>query len=146
MEEGYHDQDFIMQMYNMKTNYEQWKNSTHGGNNNIKSAEQYIIDYSGPEIKTLCKDRHVHAFSNGIYISKVNIGTEKEKVWADKFIPYGQASEHVTSDTVASKYFDKEFNNYDHLAPEDFFEIMKDCPVFKSILDYQKFPKDAQSG
>jgi phage/plasmid-associated DNA primase len=135
---------FIMQMCNMKTNYEQWKNSTHGGNNNIKSAEQYIIDYSGPEIKTLCKDRHVHAFSNGIYISKVNIGTEKEKVWADKFIPYGQASEYVTVDTVASKYFDKEFNNYDHLAPEDFFEIMKDCPVFKSILDYQKFPKDAQ--
>ena len=135
---------FIIRVCNMKTNYEQWKNSTSGGNNNIKSAEQYITDYTGPELKNLEKDRHVHAFKNGIYISKINIGTEEEKIWTDKFIPYGEKSEYITSDTVASKYFDKEFNNYDDLDPENFFDIMKDCPVLKSILDYQKFPRDVQ--
>ena len=74
---------FIIRVCNMKTNYEQWKNSTSGGNNNIKSAEQYITDYTGPELKNLEKDRHVHAFKNGIYISKINIGTEEEKIWTD---------------------------------------------------------------
>ena len=135
---------FIIKICNMKTNYEQWKNSTSGGNNNIKSAEQYIVDYTGPELKNLVKDRHVHSFKNGIYISKINIGTEDEKIWSDKFIPYGEKSEYITTETVASKYFDQDFNNYDHLKDEEFFEIIKDCPVFKSILDYQKFPRDVQ--
>lgn len=135
---------FIIRVCNMKTNYEQWKNSTSGGNNNIKSAEQYIIDYTGPELKSIEKDRHVHAFKNGIYISKINIGDDTQKIWSDKFIPYGEKSEYLTMNTVASKYFDKDFNNYDNLQPEDFFEIIKDCPVFKSILDYQKFPKEVQ--
>lgn len=111
---------FIIRICNMKTNYEQWKNSTSGGNNNIKSAEQYIMDYTGPELKSLEKDRHVHAFRNGIYISKINIGTEEEKLWSDKFIPYGEKSEYLTSDTVASKYFDQDFNNYNDIQPEDF--------------------------
>lgn len=135
---------FILKSCNMKTNYEQWKNSTSGGNNNIKSAEQYIKDYNGPELKILKKDRHVHAFKNGIYFSKINIGTEEEKNWTDKFIPYGEKSEYLTTETVASKYFDIDFNNYDNIEEEDFFEIIKDCPTFKSILDYQKFPKEVQ--
>jgi phage/plasmid-associated DNA primase len=136
--------NFILKVCDKNTNFEQWKNSTHGGNNNIKSAEQYIMDYNGGDIKTLKKDRHVHAFKNGIYLSKVNIGDDVNKVWTDIFVPYGEKSEYITNETVASKYFDAEFNNYDDLGKEDWFEIMKDCPMFRSILDYQKFPKEVQ--
>jgi phage/plasmid-associated DNA primase len=136
--------NFIVNSCNMRTNYEQWKNSTAGGNNNIKAADQYITEYTGPEIKNIEKDRHVHAFKNGVYISKINVGTEYEPIWSDKFIKYGEKSEYLNNDTVASKYFDLEFNNYDEIPDEDFYEIMKDCPVFKSILDYQKFSKEVQ--
>lgn len=136
--------NFILGSCNMRTNFDQWKNSTAGGNNNIKSAEQYIIDYKGPEIKTIEKDRHVHSFRNGVYISKINIGTEDEPIWTDKFIKHGEKSEYIDSNTVASKYFNLDFNNYDELEDEDWFDIIKDCPVFKSILDYQKFSKDVQ--
>ena len=135
---------FIIRTCNMKTNYEQWKNSTSGGNNNIKSAEQYICDYTGPELKNIEKDRHVHSFRNGLYLSKINIGTDTEPIWTDKFVPYGEKSPYVTPSTVSSKYFDLEFNDYSDVESENFFEIIKDCPVFKSILDYQKFPKDVQ--
>lgn len=133
--------NFIMKACNMRLNFEQWKNSTAGGNNNIKSAEQYLIDYVGPELQVLNKNRHVHSFRNGVFISKI---VDENKNYSTIFIPHGEKSEHLDSNTVASKYFDQDFNNYDELEEDNWFEIIKDCPIFKSILDYQKFSKEVQ--
>ena len=134
---------YIMDKCRKNYKFDQWKNLT-SGNNNIRYAVEYLTDCPEDELMTLEKDRHVFSFNNGIYLTKINKGTENKPIWSTLFVKYGEKSEYITSKTVASKYFDQKFNDYPELSDDDWFDILNDCPNFKKILDYQEFPKDVQ--
>lgn len=147
---------FIMKVCNKEFNFDQWQNLTSNGNANIKAAENYLIDYEGPELLVLNKNRHVFAFNNGLWLVKYNIGTEEAPIWTDKFIKYSEINENrhlIDEKTVAANYFNNDFNDFTNLrddttsgqVPEVFFDkIINLVPTFKLIMDYQKFPREAQ--
>jgi hypothetical protein len=134
---------FINNSTRKETKFDQWKNLTASPNNG-KSAESYLNDYEGPELMELVKDRHVFAFENGIYISKCNINTEECPEYSDIFVPYGTKHPYINSNTVACKFFKQNFDNYDEIPRNSWFEIMDKCSNFKKILDHQEFPEEVQ--
>jgi len=136
--------EFIYEACKMQFNFDQWKNSTAGGGCNITNAEKYFMEYKGPELIELEKDRYLFAFKNGNYITKYNIGTELCPKYTDIYIPYGNSHPYINSQSVACKYFDINFNNFDEIPRKSWFSIMKKCPNFKKILDYQEFPEEVQ--
>lgn len=135
--------EYIYQQSDHKTNFSQWKNATANGISNINNTEKYFMEYVGPELPALIKDRHLFAFKNGNYITKYNIADPGDTpVYTDVFVPYGQSHPYISSYTVASKYHDFTFDNFDEC--DDWFQIMDHCPTFKSVLDYQEFPEEIQ--
>lgn len=135
--------EYIYQQTDHKTNFIMWKNATASGVSNINNAQKFFEENIGPELPALEKDRYLFAFKNGNYISKYNIAPKGEKpIYKDVFVPYGTDHPYITSYSVASKYHDTEFNMYEDI--DDWFEIMKYCPTFKSLLDYQEFPDEIQ--
>ena len=135
--------EYIYQQSDHKTNFSQWKNATANGISNINNTEKYFMEYVGPELPALIKDRHLFAFKNGNYITKYNIADPGDTpVYTDVFVPYGQSHPYISSYTVASKYHDVTFNNFDEY--DDWFKIMDHCPTFRSVLDYQEFPEEIQ--
>jgi phage/plasmid-associated DNA primase len=136
--------EYIYQQSDHKLNFNQWKNATANGISNINNTERYFMEYVGPELPSLNKDRHLFAFKNGNYITKYNISEPGETpVYKDVFVPYGQAHPYITSYTVACKYHDTDFNNFDEYE-DDWFKIMDHCPTFKNVLNYQEFPEEIQ--
>lgn len=123
--------------------FDQWKNLT-SSSNNLKQAVEYLIDCPDDELLKLVKDRHIFSYRNGVYLTKVNKGTDINPIWSTMFIPYGQKSEYLTSKTVASKYFDIDFNDFPHISEDSWFDIMQHCPNFRRILDYQDFNEQVQ--
>ena len=123
--------------------FEQWKNLT-AGSNNLKQAIEYLTDCPDDELLKLEKDRHIFSFRNGIFLTKINKGTDIQPIWDTLFVPYGTKSEYLTSKTVASKYFNLDFNDFPDISKDSWFDIMKLCPNFKKILDYQEFPEEVQ--
>ena len=123
--------------------FDQWKNLT-AGSNNLKQAIEYLLECPDDELLKLTKDRHIFSFKNGVFITKVPKENVDKKEWTTKFIPYGTKSEYLTQKTVASKYFDYNFNDFPDIAEDSWFDIMKHCPNLKKILDYQEFPEEVQ--
>jgi hypothetical protein len=135
--------EYIYQQSDHKTNFNQWKNATANGISNINNTEKYFMEYVGPELPTLVKDRHLFAFKNGNYITKYNIANPGDTpIYTDVFVPYGQSHPYISSYTVACKFHDTTFDNFDDY--DDWFKIMDHCPTFKSVLDYQEFPEEIQ--
>jgi phage/plasmid-associated DNA primase len=137
-------EDFIYSMCKKEFNFDQWKNSTAGGLTNIKNATEYLTKYKGIELPALEKDRYLFAFKNGNYITYYNNGTTKKPEWNDVFVPYGKSHPYLKTSSVACKYFDVDFNNFDEIKKDSWFDIMEHCPNFKKLLDYQEFPPDVQ--
>jgi len=123
--------------------FDQWKNLTASGNN-LKQAIDYLMDCPDDEVLKLVKDRHIFAYKNGIFFTKINKGTTDKPIWSTKFIPYGTKSEYITPKTVASKYFNYDFNDFPEIQEDSWFDIMKHCPNFKKILDYQELSQEVQ--
>ena len=137
--------DYIYQQTDHKMNFTQWKNATANGISNVNNTERYFMEYVGPELPALIKDRHLFAFKNGNYITKYNIaGPDDTPVYSDIFVPYGQHHPYITSHVVACKYHDSHFENFEEYTADDWFKIIDHCPTFKSVLDYQEFPEEIQ--
>ena len=122
-------------------NFDQWKNLT-ANSSNLKQAIEYLVECPDDELLKLIKDRHIFSFKNGVYLTKIR--DDKNNKWKTEFVPYGTKSEYLNSKTVSSKYFDYEFNDFPEIDEESWFEIMRHCPNFKRILDYQEFPEEVQ--
>jgi len=90
------------------------------------------------------KDRYLFAFKNGNYITHYNEGTAESPSWTDVFVPYGESHPYLNINSVAAKYFDRDFNNFEEIPKDSWFDIMKHCPNFKKILDYQDFQPEVQ--
>ena len=123
--------------------FDQWKNLT-AGSSNLKQAVEYLLECPDDELLRLQKDRHIFSYKNGVFLTKVNKGTEDKPVWGTHFVPYGKKSEYLNSKTVSSKYFDVNFNDFPSIKEDAWFDMMKHCPNFKRILDYQEFPEQVQ--
>ena len=137
--------DYIYQKTDHKINFNQWKNATANGTSNINNAEKYFKELIGPELPALNKDRHLFAFRNGNYITRYNTSKPGETpVYKDIFVPYGKKHPYLNNLSVAAKYHDVKFNNFDEYSEEEWFKIMDHCPVFKSLLDYQEFTSEIQ--
>lgn len=136
--------EYIYQQSDHKINFNQWKHATANGNSNINNTERYFMEYVGPELPALVKDRHLFAFKNGNYITKYNTAEPGDTpVYVDVFVPYGTSHPYISSYSVACKYHDTNFEIFEDYT-DNWFEIMKHCPTFKSVLDYQEFPEEIQ--
>ena len=137
--------EYIYQKTDHKINFIQWKNATAGGSSNINNAEKYFNEFLGPELPVLVKDRHLFAFKNGNYITKYNIaGPDEKPIYKDVFVPYGQSHPYITNLSVACKYHNVNFDNFDQYSEDEWFNIMSHCPTFKNLLDYQEFTEEIQ--
>ena len=137
--------DFIYQKTDHKINFNQWKNATANGTSNINNAEKYFNEFVGPELPALNKDRHLFAFKNGNYITKYNTAEPGETpVYVDVFVPYGESHPYLNNLSVAAKYHDVKFDNYEQYSEDEWFNIINHCPTFKSLLDYQEFTEEVQ--
>jgi hypothetical protein len=125
--------EFIYEKTEYSQDYRQWHNLT-SNMGNIKSASEYLENCRDPRIQDLKKDRHIFAFTNGIYSCKE---THDNKYYFDCFYPYSGENQLEFS-TVACKFFNCEFNNYDDV--DDWYSIP--TPFFQSILEYQDFDED----
>jgi hypothetical protein len=118
--------EFVYLATRKETNFDMWLNMTHG-RFNLSGAVDYLKNCRDEELPDLRKDRTVFAFSNGIYLARL-----------DKFLRYG-TPEHAAlgADTVAARYFD--------LAAPDAVLACTDVsdhdsiptPHLQSILDFQ---------
>lgn len=108
-----------------------WKQAAAG---NAGHAAKYLQTCGDARFPILEKDRHVFAFTNGLYIAK-NYSDETKK-YNDLFVEY--SCKTIPDDLVACKFFDQPFNNFEHL--EDWYEIP--TPFLQCIFDYQELEKD----
>lgn len=101
--------------------FDQWCNLTAGAGN-AAAAAQYLNNGDDPELPALKTDRHLFAFSNGVYVTG-----------EDAYFPHDDVPDRYT-DTAAAKYFDAELDAA-ALDARDWRGI--DTPSFQSILAHQ---------
>ena len=78
---------------------------------NVVNATEFLENCKDPRILDLKKDRHVFAFTNGIYCCKEKNLNGK---YIDHFYEYGaDLTESLDHDIVASKMFKQPFNNFE---------------------------------
>jgi len=128
--------NFIYEKTQYCMDYRQWHNLTSNAAN-IRNSIDFLENCQDPRITDLVKNRHVFAFTNGIYICK-EYDSDNE-CYVDHLYEYSSDSiKTLGMDIVAAKFFNTTFNNYDSI--DDFYDIP--TPYFQSILDYQEFPED----
>lgn len=126
---------FINNVCKKEINPTMWKYLT-SAKDNLKAAEQYLVDYIGIEFEELNRDRHVFSFRDGIFIIK---NMDEEENYYTEWIPYG--TKHIGESVIACKYYDEPFNH----SQDDWFKIVCDnCPNFKGIMDYQEWSEEVQ--
>jgi len=129
---------FIYEKTEYCQSYQQWYNLT-SNPSNIKTLTDYLENMKDPRMMDLVKDRHVFAFTNGIYNCKEEVNVDGVKMYIDHFYEYGSdITRSLDKNVVASKFFNMPFNNYESI--DDWYDIP--TPVFQSIFDYQDFNED----
>jgi hypothetical protein len=139
--------NFVLDMTRKELNANMWKNRT-ASKENTNFVTRELTECLAPEFEDLAKDRHIFSFNNGVYITKVPSPEEdKEHIWVDQWIPFeGPGSKKIGASVVSSKYFDLNFEDCsEENGYEDWFDIIvKHCPHFKSVMDYQQWPEEVQ--
>jgi len=129
---------FIYDKSEYSQDYQQWHNLTSNASN-IRNATDFLENCKDPRILDLKKNRHVFAFTNGIYSCKEKILINGKKNYIDHFYEYSSdLTESLDHDIVASKMFKQPFNNYENI--DDWYQIP--TPNFQNIFDYQLFDED----
>ena len=125
---------FIYEKTEYCQDYRQWHNLT-SNSSNIKTCTDFLENCKDPRIMDLVKDRHVFAFTNGIY----NCKESTKDGYVDHFYEYGSSiTKSLDLSVVACKFFNLPFDNYDNT--DDWYSIQ--TPVFQSIFDYQEFSEE----
>jgi hypothetical protein len=122
---------FVYKSCQKELNYEQWHNLTVDKTNG-KNVISFLSITDDHQFLELRKNRHVFSFTNGVYIAK-NYDSRTD-IYSDRFYKYGTYPA-LPSDTVASKYFNYEFNMFEELDIDDWYTIP--TPFLQSILDFQ---------
>lgn len=126
MEYFVHDECRIM------TNFDQWKNMTHGMQN-VQRTAQYLEHCIDSRFPFLNKNRLVFSFDNGVYIARHYLNGNP----VDLFIPH-TAPRPLSKDVIACNYFTTTFRDFSDTR--DWYNIP--TPNLQSILDYQEFPEN----
>ena len=113
--------------------YELWYHLTSRGSC-FKDVMNHLTYCRDPQFPEITKNRYVWSFKNGIFIGREwNLASGK---YETRFYDYeSKEFKCLNPLTVSCKYFEKDFNNYDHI--DKWYDIP--TPHFQSILDYQKF-------
>lgn len=118
--------EFVYKSAKKEVNFEQWLNLTAGASNAASAADHLMQCYDG-QFPALVRDRHVFAFSDGIYMAQDS-----------EFVPYENVVNRVPASTAACKYFDLPFLGGGAGAePADWYDIP--TPSLQMILDHQDF-------
>jgi hypothetical protein len=127
-------EEFVFSCVRKEDHFAMWCNLTANPNNGQKAVD-FLKVTNDLQFPVLKKDRHVFAFSNGIYLAE-----------KDKFLPYwveeGQGEcvvRDLESSVVACHYFDNHFTTweeYGELGVQTWYDIP--TVAFQSILDYQE--------
>jgi hypothetical protein len=117
---------FVYDSISRETNGEMWRNLTDAKDNPRRAAE-YLLNAKDKELPTLEPDRHLFAWTDGLYDAK-----------ALKFYPYKKYS--LPSNRVAVKFFEQPFGVEELFGITDWYQIQTDA--LQSIMDYQEFPPD----
>ena len=118
--------DFVYKAITRETNFEMWQNLL-DSKDNASSAAKYLINGNDKELPTLQPDRHVFAFSDGIYDTQTL-----------EFFKYETCQ--LPSNVVAVKFFNQEFDSDRLFAYDDWYDIP--TPYLQNILDDQQLPVD----
>jgi len=131
--------DIIYEKTEYAQTYQQWHNLTSNASN-IRNATEFLENCHDPRMKDLVKDRHVFAFTNGIYNCKEAVSIDGKISYVDHFYEYGSSdlTKQLDRDIVACKFFKMEFNNFDDIV--DWYDIP--TPHLQKIFEYQEFEKD----
>lgn len=125
--------EFIYETCKKEVKFEQWLNLT-SNKDNIKTAIEYLKECNDPQFLPLEKNRHVFAFTNGIYITNLYING---KTYTDYFHKYSKKN-FLPEEIVASKFFNQKFKNHNQ---KDWYDIP--TPYVQKILDHQ-FKKEPE--
>jgi len=129
---------FIYEKTEYCQDYRQWHNLT-SNSGNIKNCTEFLENCKDVRVTDLIKDRHVFAFSNGIYNCKEKTSIDGQTVYIDHFYEYGSdVTKGLDNNVVASKFFNMPFDNYDTI--DDWYQIP--TPNFQNIFDYQDFDEE----
>ena len=129
---------FIYDKTEFCQDYRQWHNFTSNASN-IRNATEFLENCQDPRISNLKKDRHVFAFQNGIYSCNEIEKIDGTTFHVDHFYEYGaDITKRLDMNVVASKFFNKIFDNYD--TTDDWYSIP--TPNLQGIFDYQDFSED----
>jgi phage/plasmid-associated DNA primase len=119
--------EFIYGATNKELHYDQWQNLTHS-KGNAAAAVEYLENCKDGQFPDLEMDRHVFAFSNGVYhVKQLEDGSH-----TDKFYPF-DGREIIPAHLTACNFFDLPFDDYEDV--EDWYHIP--TPNMQGVLDYQ---------
>ena len=120
--------DFVYDSIKKETEFEMWKNLT-DAKDNAKRAVDYLTNAKDKELPVLKPDRHLFAFTDGIYDAKNII-----------FYPY--ESHRLPSDRVAIKFFNQPFNHETLFGVDDWMDIH--TPEIDTVLETQELKDDVK--
>jgi hypothetical protein len=131
--------DFVYESTRKEVQFDMWMNLT-SMRTNLQAAVEHLTVCHDVQLPDLQRDRHVFAFSDGIYLAA-----------DDRFVRYGsRAHRQLPTELVAAKYFDQPFprddggdgdgNDDDDDDEPDWYALP--TPHLQSILDYQNMGPD----
>lgn len=130
-------EDFIYDNVRKELNYEMWQNLIGNGQDKVKSLVRYLTAFKGYEFEDIMKDKHIFSFNDGIYISC----QKQNDLYIDSWHPY--ETDKLGPDIISCNYFNINFD----ISTRDmnwWDIILKKCPLFKSVMDYQEWEIEVQ--
>lgn len=122
--------EFIYDSVRKESNLTEWGYLVNSDGSSLAEKIRNLQDCQFPSIQ---KDRHVFAFRNGLYISKVK---RIDGTYTDRFCSYDEhasiAELMPSADSIACKYFDHDMT---HAGVDDWYSIP--TPNLQRILSYQ---------
>ncbi len=131
-------QEFVYDVAQKETNFVLWKHLTQKGSS-ARDVIKHLGECKDQQFPAITKDRHLWSFNNGVFHSKMMDPSTGKYVC--KFYKYDEDEiNFMNPTTISSKYFDKNFNTYDHLDWKDI-----PTPHFQMVLDYQDFDTEVKN-
>jgi len=112
---------FVYESISRETNYEMWQNLT-DAKDNAKRAVDYLVSSRDKELPNLEPDRHLFAWTDGIYDAK-------------KLEFYRYDTNPIPSERVAIKFFEQPFEAETLFNQEDWYDIP--TPDLDQVLNTQ---------
>ena len=115
---------FVYDSISRETNGEMWRNLT-DSKDNAKRAVDYLLNAKDKELPTLEPDRHLFAWTEGLYDAKTL-----------QFFPYEEYS--LSSDRVAVKFFEQPFGAEELFKANNWYDDIETDGLQK-ILNHQGY-------